>query len=96
MRDTPPPVPTLAELTRSGSGGNWVWLHCFGKGCGRKFPVALVPLVIRWGDRATIHDLNRNARCARCGSRAGDARTPSWADATIGWQPFPIEGSISS
>lgn len=94
MRDIPGPVATLAELIRDDSRtGNWVWCWCYNPACGRKFGVALVPLVIRWGDRATIHDLNRNIRCAKCGAHAGAAHIPSWRGGAAGWQPFPVQQS---
>ena len=73
MRDRPEPLPTLAELIADHCRyGNWLPVHCFGKGCGRNFPVALVPLLIRWGGDATIEMLNRYSRCAACCARAGE------------------------
>ena len=43
-----PPVPTLGELNRE---PHWLWVDCARWQCGHKAPIALAPLIIRWGGR---------------------------------------------
>jgi len=70
--------------------GGWVWVYCEGRGCGHYAPMAVAPLVIRWGPETSSDKLRRCARCTACGKGA-TLRRASWADASIGWQPFPAE-----
>ena len=41
-------------------------------------PVALAPLIIRWGEEASSDVLRRSARCARCGRNGASLTAPSW------------------
>jgi hypothetical protein len=47
-------VPTLAQIQRDTS---WVWICCEGQGCGHQAPMALAPLMIRWGLAAVAGSL---------------------------------------
>jgi hypothetical protein len=78
------PVPTLGQLLRA---PYWTWLCC---GCGHRVAVALVPFVIRWGADASSDMLRRHARCVVCGGRGATLQHPSWRNAVVGWQPFPV------
>jgi hypothetical protein len=52
VREPPPPVPTLGEIRHSTP---WLWLNCPAR---RHYhPIALAPLIIRWGRtyRATYY-----------------------------------------
>src|SRR5262249_14610017 len=83
-RPPAPAVPTLGQLLHA---PYWTWLRC--DACGHRVAVALVPFVIRWGADASWDELRRNARCSACGQRWASLQHPSWADAAMGWQPFP-------
>jgi hypothetical protein len=60
MRNNPP-APTLEQLRL---GHPWTWVVC--ERCKRRWPVALVPLIIRWGPEASSDLLRRSAHCTRC------------------------------
>ena len=49
-RDEPGPVPTLADLRQTHC---WWWLYCAKIDCSHSAPMALVPLIIRWGGETT-------------------------------------------
>ena len=89
------PVPTLGELQRDSS--KWVWAICNGLdasgriACLHRAPVALAPFVIRWGAEASSNLMRERLRCAVCGHRGAVLQHPSWIDAQIGEQPFPVE-----
>jgi hypothetical protein len=95
-RPAPPgPVPTLGELQRDSS--KWVWAICNGLdasgriACLHRAPLALAPFVIRWGPDASSNVMRQRLRCAVCGHRGAVLQHPSWIDAQIGEQPFPVE-----
>jgi hypothetical protein len=79
------PVPTLGELLHQ---PYWLWLRC--NACGHCVAVALVPFVIRWGADASSDVLRTHARCTVCGRRGASLQHPSWADESVGWEPFPV------
>jgi hypothetical protein len=56
-RQSPGPRPTLAELQRSHC---WTWVYC--EKCLHHAPMALVPLIIRWGAEASSDQLRQCAR----------------------------------
>ena len=68
-----------------------VCVHCKTYGCGHNSPMALAPLVIRWGADAPLERLLRSARCMACQKRGAEIRHPSWRDSEVGFQPFPAE-----
>ena len=85
-RDESGPVPTLADLRRTHC---WWWLYCVQMDCSHSAPVALVPLIIRWGGETTSDRLRRCARCKKCGGRGATLSHPSYVDSVVGFQPFP-------
>jgi hypothetical protein len=54
-------IPTLAELQRQRQGG-WLWPHCQNIRCMHYAPMAIAPLVIRWGVDASSDRLRWQAR----------------------------------
>jgi hypothetical protein len=78
-------VPTLGQLLHQ---PYWTWLRC--DACGHRVAVALVPFVIRWGADASSDVLRTHVRCTVCGSRGASLQHPSWADAEVGWEVFPV------
>ena len=93
-RPLPDRVLTLGEMQRT--PGGWVWVYCEAQGCGHHVPMAVAPLVIRWGPDVSSDKLRRCARCMACGRKGATLRRASWADASIGWQPFPVEQMTSA
>jgi hypothetical protein len=75
----------------------WVWVYCEHqtgpdhRPCGHSAPMAIAPLVIRWGPDASSDMLRRSARCTKCGGKGATIRTPSWGGNVIGISPFPVE-----
>jgi hypothetical protein len=55
-RQPPGPRPTLADLQRSHC---WTWVYC--EKCLHHAPMALVPLIIRWGAEASSDRLRESA-----------------------------------
>jgi hypothetical protein len=53
--------------------------------------LALAPFVIRWGAEASSNVMRERLRCAVCGHLGAVLQHPSWIDAQIGEQPFPVE-----
>ena len=81
----PGPRPTLGQLQRSHC---WTWLYC--EKCLHQAPMALVPLMIRWGAETPSDQLRRCARCTKCGHKGATLQHPGWAGTHIGVQPFPL------
>jgi hypothetical protein len=81
----PGPRPTLGQLQRSHC---WTWLYC--EKCLHHAPMALVPLMIRWGAETPSDQLRRCARCTKCGHKGATLQHPGWAGTHIGFQPFPL------
>src|SRR5262245_37884064 len=81
------PVPTLAHLRRIAC---WLWVHCGSVGsCLHRTPVALAPVLIRWGADASSDVLRRSAPCSRCGSKAPRSRSRVGEAWTSAWRPSP-------
>ena len=83
-------VSTLQELHRTSC---WWWIHCTNSACLHRAPVAIVPLIIRWGPDTSSNKLRHSARCARCGRKGITLQHPSWRGSAIGWETFPV-GSL--
>jgi hypothetical protein len=86
LRSPPGPPATLANLQRE---PKWIWLYC--RACSHAASAAVAPLIILWGPDASPGVVRRCARCTVCGSRGATLIRQSWADITIGWQPFPAD-----
>jgi hypothetical protein len=82
------PRPTIAELQRSHC---WTWVYC--EKCLHHAPMALVPLIIRWGAETSSDRLRQSARCTQCGHKGATLQHPGWAGTHIGFQPFPVSSS---
>jgi hypothetical protein len=89
QRRETPPVATLGEL--HANPPRWFWLTCGNPDCTHKTPAALAPFIIRWGADTSSDRLRAAIVCKKCGHKGGRLFHPSWADSTVGWQPFPIE-----
>ena len=87
-RNPPGPVPTLAELRK---GTPWVRLICANHKCRHWVPLALVPVIIRLGPDTSSDVLRGNVKCSKCGHVGALTYLPSYVDATVGFQPFPVE-----
>jgi hypothetical protein len=66
--------PTLEEMRQAAP---WLWLWCRNVHCRHKGPMALVPLIIRWGGDASSDVLRQSARCKCCRSKGADLQHPS-------------------
>src|SRR5215831_21283595 len=95
--DDPPRRPTrtrapaqAATLGEINTPPHWFWVCCEGSDCGHHAPMAITPLVIRWGPNTSSDKLRRSARCTVCGRKGATLKHPSWHDEQVGWQPFPV------
>ena len=88
-RFAPGPVPTLDNLQRD---ARWVWVNCARHGCWHRAPMALAPLIIRWGPDTSSDRLRQAARCTRRGGKGAMLMHPSFVDRIVGFQPFPMDG----
>jgi hypothetical protein len=81
---------TLGEIHRP---PGWVWVYCaaYNPYCGHRAPMALAPLIIRWGPDASSHLLRHNARCGVCGHRGATLKHPGWKNGHVEWEPFPVD-----
>lgn len=85
-------IPTIGDPHRGHS--KWVWAICEWPGqdgrqpCQHRSPVALAPLVIRWGPETSSDIMRRQLRCAVCGTKGCSLQTPSHFNAEIGQEPF--------
>jgi hypothetical protein len=79
-------TPTMGEMQRT--PGGWVWVYC--ERCNHSTPMAVAPLVIRWGANVSSNKLRRSARCTACGHRGATLRRASWVGGAVEWQPFPV------
>jgi hypothetical protein len=79
------PVPTLGQLRKEHC---WFWVFC--SKCPHRAPMAVAPLVIRWGADASSDKLRASARCTKCGTKGATLQHPSWVSNTVGCQPFPV------
>jgi len=87
-RSKPPPVPTLGEIRENTP---WLWLNC--PACRHYRPIALAPLIIRWGPDVSSDVLRRSARCTSCGHKGATLTHPSWAGLNVGFAPFPVDST---
>jgi hypothetical protein len=62
-----------------------------GDGCQHRAPMALVPLMIRWGMDVSTDMLRKSAVCTRCGRKGATLQHPSWGGSHVGFQEFPVE-----
>jgi hypothetical protein len=66
-------MPTLEQLRRTSC---WWWVHCENSRCLHTTPMALTPLIIRWGADASSDRLRRQ----------GDVQSAAtWGDASASW-----------
>jgi hypothetical protein len=82
-------VATLGQLHRP---PGWVWVYCtrYAQLCQDHAPMALAPLVIRWGSDTSSDMLRRCACCTRCGNKGATLQCPGWvANGVADWAPFP-------
>jgi hypothetical protein len=85
-------VATLGELHRP---PGWVWLYCARSVplCQHRAPMALAPLVIRWGPDTSGDVLRRCARCQKCGHKGATLQCLGWVgNGVADWQAFPVDG----
>ena len=84
------PVATLGQLHRP---PGWVWVHCtrYVPLCQHRAPMALAPLIIRWGPDASSDMLRWCARCTVCGHKGATLQGPGWKNGYVEWEPFPVE-----
>jgi hypothetical protein len=52
-------------------------------------PIAITPLIIRWGPDASSDRLRASARCAKCVRKGATLTGPSWGGKDVGVPPFP-------
>jgi hypothetical protein len=83
-RQAPGPRPTLAQLRE---GHSWLWVWC--ERCHHHAPMALVPLIIRWGPNTSSDRLRQCARCTACGAKGATLQHPGWGGAQVGFLAFP-------
>ena len=81
------PRPLLVTLQQLRDQSCWWWLVC--GGCMRFQPIAVVPLIIRWGPHEEVDRLRRSARCAQCGHKGANLSMPSWGGKHVGQMPWP-------
>ena len=65
--------PTLEEMRQSAP---WLWVLCRNVKCMHRAPMAITPLIIRWGGNASSDQLRASARCLKCGKRGADLQHP--------------------
>lgn len=80
--------PTLGNMRKDVC---WVWVICANLKCRRSVPVALAPLIIRWGEGASNDVIRESSRCSKCGRKGATLKHPSWAGSDVGFAPFPVE-----
>jgi len=54
----------------------------------QKAPMALAPLIIRWGDTSSDM-LRRSARCTKCGHEGATLQPVSWGGMAGGFKEWP-------
>ena len=69
----------------------WVWVQCANWRCLHKVPMALAPLIIRWGSETDNEVLRRRAQCTKCGQKGATLQCPSWVGLDVGFAPFPVD-----
>jgi hypothetical protein len=59
----------------------WLRVNCTNTKCLHRMPIAITPLIIRWGPDASSDQLRTSARCAKCGRKGATLTGPAGA----GW-----------
>src|SRR5215468_1322816 len=74
---------TLATLGQLHRPPGWLWVYCtrYQPLCQHHAPMALAPLIIRWG-RATC--CAQCARCTVCGRKGATLKHPGWKNGEVG------------
>lgn len=80
------PVATLAEIRRHFC---WVMAYCLNRHCLHSRPLALTPIIIRFGPDASSDVIRERAKCERCGQKGATLQMPSWGGLEVGARPFP-------
>src|SRR5882672_9482186 len=82
--------PTLDQLHRP---PGWVWVYCtrYVPLCQHHAPMALAPLIIRWGPDTSSDMLRQCARCTVCGHKGATLKHPGWKNGVVEWEPFPTK-----
>jgi len=86
-REKPAPGVRLITLQQLRKVSCWWWVVC--RGCKHCRPIAVVPLIIRWGPQEEVDRLRRSARCAICGHKGATISMPSWMGSAVGQAPWP-------
>jgi hypothetical protein len=81
-------MPTIGEMHRA---PGWLWVSCTNHVCTHREPVALAPLVIRWGKDAPMSRILERFHCSKCGRLGAHVTIPAWQDMVVGVRPFPVE-----
>ena len=85
------PPPTLEERRQAAP---WLWVNCRNSACLHQAPLAIMPLIIRWGPDASSNQLRQNARCKKCGKRGADLQHPSARNSDLTPSPTTREQRI--
>ena len=69
----------MARVPTLGPPG-WVWVYYtrYVPLCQHRAPMALAPLIIRWGPDASSDMLRQCARCTACGHKGATLGHPGW------------------
>jgi len=80
-------VPTLGQLHPP---PGWVWVYCtrYVPLCQHSAPMALAPLIIRWGPEASSDMLRQCARYTACGHKGATLGHPGWVDGEVDGSRF--------
>jgi hypothetical protein len=89
-RSRRPPEPTQS-LRAAHDAYPWWWVNCTSPRCTHRAPMALAPLMIRWGMDESTDMLRRSARCMVCGQKGATLQHPSWQGNDAGFGQFPAE-----
>ena len=85
------PAPSRPTLANMRTQSCWLRVNCLNTTCLHRAPVALAPLITRWGEEASSDLLRRAVRCARCGRKGASLTSPSWVGLDTGFAPFPAD-----
>lgn len=85
---------TIGQFHRNRWAPKWMWIYCRGPDCGHSQPLAIAPLVIRWGPDAPAQWMRDRLICSRCGHRGVLTQAPGWGGSHIGEVPFPANRLI--
>jgi hypothetical protein len=84
-----PAKTTLADLQKQ---AGWVRAYCESIGCGHKAPLAIAPVVIRWGGDKSSDLMRERLRCSKCGRLGATLQVSTWVNNVTGTEPFPVDG----